>query len=511
MCNVRKTFAGVVANDDASISFYPHEIHAILGENGAGKSTLMNILYGMLEPDSGTITIDDREVKLASSKDAIAAGMGMVHQDFLLIPRMTVTDNVLLGFSSTDKARAPSIGPLDRMHARERIKALSQDFSLDVDPDAIVDNLSVGAQQRVEILKLLYRDARLLILDEPTAVLTPPEAAKLFRVLRSLCEKGASIALITHKLDEVQSHSDRVTVMRRGTTIGTWQKRAMTSDELAAQMVGRDVTMVTREPADKPEKKDTVLQLSQFTVRDSINVERVKSVTLALKGGQILGIAGVDGNGQSYLVEAVAGLRRATHGQITLGGREISGLDVARRRAMGLKYVPADRRAVGSVHELSVAENLAFTNDSPYPTRGPFLDKAKARRRAQDVIDEFEVRTPGPDFQAGKLSGGNLQKVILGREISGEPRALIVEHPTRGLDVGAAQQLRRILLRERARGCSILLISADLDEIFALSDLIAVMFDGFVSVPERAEDITLDDVGRRMAGIGYDFTNGIAS
>jgi general nucleoside transport system ATP-binding protein len=498
MRKIVKRFPGVVANNDVDLTIEAGEIHALLGENGAGKSTLMQILYGFHSMDSGSILIDGKPVTINSPKDAIALGIGMVHQEFMLVRRFSVVENTVLGLSEDS-------GPmLDLRKAARRLRSLSEQHHLAIDPDAQVQHLPIGVQQRVEILKLLYRDARLLILDEPTAVLTTHEKDQLFTVLRGLRDQGRSIVIVTHKLQEILELADRVTVMRDGRVVGAVSTRQTTEQELARLMVGRDVNLrALRVPV---ERGRTVLRVNGLHVRDDVGQEKVRGVSLEVHAGEIVGIAGVDGNGQSQLAEAIMHLRPALQGQVFLDEREVTRLTVAQRRALGLSYIPADRRHVGAVTEMSLADNAILGSQRQrtrglFSARGLFLDRRKIREYADRLVARFGVRASGIGAMAGKLSGGNLQKLILGREIMQDAAAIVVEQPTRGLDVGAVESVWLELLRERERGKAILLISAELEELMNLADRIAVMFEGRIVGILDAASVTQEKLGLMISGV----------
>jgi ABC-type uncharacterized transport system ATPase subunit len=490
MRKIVKRFPGVVANCDVDLTIEPGEIHALLGENGAGKSTLMQILYGFHSMDSGSILIDKKPVEISSPKDAIALGIGMVHQEFMLVRRFSVVENTVLG--------------LKGFHLREaaqRLRSLSDQHHLAIDPYAQVQHLPIGVQQRVEILKLLYRDARLLILDEPTAVLTTHEKDQLFSVLRGLRNQGRSIVIVTHKLQEIINLADRVTVMRDGRVVATVFTRQTSEQELARLMVGRDVNLrAQRTPI---ERGRAVLRVDGLHVRDEVGQEKVRGISLDVHAGEIVGIAGVDGNGQSQLVEAIMHLRPAHKGSVFLDGHEVTRLTVAQHRALGLSYVPADRRHVGSITEMPVAENAILGSHRKH-TRGLFLDRQRIREHTEKLIARFGVRATSIGALAGKLSGGNLQKLILGREILQDRVAMVVEQPTRGLDVGAVEAVWLELLRERQRGKAILLISAELEELMNLADRIAVMFEGRIVGILDAANVTTEKLGLMISGLSAD-------
>src|SRR5271154_6268136 len=493
MRKIVKRFPGVIANCDVDLTIEAGEIHALLGENGAGKSTLMQILYGFHSMDSGQILIDGEPVEIASPRDAIALGIGMVHQEFMLVRRFSVVENTVLGLKA-----------FDLRQAARRLRALSEQHHLAIDPDAQVQHLPIGVQQRVEILKLLYRDARLLILDEPTAVLTTHEKDQLFTVLRGLRAQGRSIVIVTHKLQEILELADRVTVMRDGRFVGAVTTRQTTEQELARLMVGRDVNLrAHRVPV---ERGRAVLRVNGLHVRDDVGQEKVRGVSLDVHAGEIVGIAGVDGNGQSQLAEAIMHLRPAHQGQVFLDQREVTRLTVAQHRALGLSYIPADRRHVGAVTEMSVADNAILGSQRQrtrglFRARGPYLDRRKIRQYAERLVARFGVRASGIGAMAGKLSGGNLQKLILGREILQVASAIVVEQPTRGLDVGAVESVWLELLRERERGKAILLISAELEELMNLADRIAVMFEGRIVGILDAASVTQEKLGLMISGV----------
>ena len=489
MRKIVKRFPGVLANSEVDFEVEAGEIHALLGENGAGKSTLMQILYGFHSMDSGTILVDGQPVEIAGSKDAIALGIGMVHQEFMLVRRFSVVENVVLGLRGE--------GLLDLRKAAQRLRSLSDQHHLAIDPEAQIQHLPIGVQQRVEILKLLYRDARLLILDEPTAVLTTHEKDQLFSVLRGLRAQGRSIVIVTHKLQEILELADRVTVMRDGKVVGSVSTRETSEAELARLMVGREVNLRANRVA--VERGPAVLRLEELHVRDDVGQEKVRGVSLEVHGGEIVGIAGVDGNGQSQLAEAIMHLRPAHQGRVLLNDREVTRLTTAQHRALGLSYVPADRRHVGSVTQMSIADN-AILGSQRRRDKGLFLDRRAIRSFAEKLIARFGVRATGVSTMAGKLSGGNLQKLILGREILRDASAILVEQPTRGLDVGAIESVWSELLQERERGKAILLISAELEELMNLADRIAVMFEGRIVGILNPANVTSEKLGLLISG-----------
>lgn len=492
MKHIVKRFPGVIANNDVSLTIEAGEIHALLGENGAGKSTLMQVLYGFYAMDSGEILIDGERMHLGSPRDAIALGIGMVHQEFMLVRPFSVVENTVLGFSQGRETL------LDLKGASARLTELSRRHGLALDPAAKVASLPIGVQQRVEILKLLYRDARLLILDEPTAVLTPREKDQLFSVLRKLRADGRSVVIVTHKLNEIMEIADRVTVMRDGKVVATRTIDATSSGELTRLMVGREVNLRMEKSSRQPGA--SILKVEGLHVRDESGLDKLHGLSLEVHAGEILGIAGVDGNGQSELAEAILHIRDIQGGRVLLNGTDVTRLSVARHRQLGISYVPADRRHVGSVIEISVADNAILGLQRKY-TRGIFRGIRKARESAQQLVTRFGIHGAGIDIAAGKLSGGNLQKLILGREIMRGAAALVVEHPTRGLDVGAVESVWKELLLARQEGKAILLISAELEELLNLSDRIAVMFEGRIMGTVAAAEASVDEIGLMMAGI----------
>ena len=473
----------------------PGEIHALLGENGAGKSTLMNVLYGLLQPDDGEIVIDDTVRRIDSPGAAIAAGIGMVHQHFMLIDVFTVAENVMLG---DERVRSGMLGWLDRRHAYADVKRVSEQYGLQVNPDALIEELPVGVQQRVEIIKALRRDADLLILDEPTAVLTPGETEELLEVMRSLAEAGKSIVFITHKLKEVQRIADRVTVVRRGKVVGTTRPDA-SEDELASMMVGRAVDlMVDKDPASGDGA--TVLEVRGLTVIDERGHTAVDGIDLEVRSGEILAIAGVQGNGQTELAEALLGLTPIAAGTITVEGRDISRASTRNRLDHGIGYVPEDRAHDGFVGSFSVAENLVLDLFRKPPFgRGVALDIDEIGKNATARVDEFDIRTQSADLPVSSLSGGNQQKVVLARELSRPLKVLVASQPTRGVDVGSIEFMHKRIVSERDQGTAVLIVSTELDEIAALADRIAVMYRGRI-VGVVPPDTPRDALGLMMAG-----------
>lgn len=491
--NITKRFPGVLANDSVDFCLRKGEIHALLGENGAGKSTLMNIIYGLYSPDEGEIYIDGRPVQIKDPNDAIARGIGMVHQHFMLVPVFTVAENIILGAEIT---RGPT---LDMRTARQRIRQLFANFGLNIDPDTMVEQLPVGLQQRVEIVKALYRQARILVLDEPTAVLTPQEAEELFRIMRGLADQGVSIIFITHKLKEVLAVADSITVMRRGRVVGTAKPEGMTEQDLAAMMVGRDVLLrVEKEPA-KP--GEPVLQVQGLTVHDERKVPVVRNVSFEVRAGEVLGIAGVQGNGQTELAEALTGLRPVESGSMILGGEAVPFNDPRLLIEHGLAHIPEDRQRHGLVLPYTIVDNLVLCTYYKRPfARGIQRNPRAMEEQAQALIEEFDVRTPSPYEIAANLSGGNQQKVIVARELSRPVQLLIANQPTRGLDVGSIEFIHRRIIEKRDEGIAVLLISAELDEILSLADRIAVIFHGQIVATMPAAEATRNQLGLLMAG-----------
>ena len=489
---ITKRFGPLVANDGISLSVTPGQVHALLGENGAGKTTLMNVLYGLMQPDEGEILIDGTPARFHSPKDAIAAGIGMVHQHFMLVPVFTVAENVTLGIEQADR-----VGLLDRRRTRREVRELSRQYGLDVDPDALVEHLPVGIQQRVEIIKALIRQANVLILDEPTAVLTPAETEELFRIVRQLRDGGTSVIFISHKLREVQSIADTITVLRRGKVVGE-RPPSSTAEELASLMVGRNVQLrVDKKPATPG---DVVLSVADLMVPGEGGGKPVDGVSFDVRAGEILGIAGVQGNGQTELCEALMGLLPTAGGSVRLEGRDLTHATPRARLRAGVAYVPEDRTEDGLVGSFSVRENLVLdVYDRPPFASGVNLRLPAIEKNAEERIAEFDVRTPSPAAPAGELSGGNQQKVILARELGREHKVLIASQPTRGLDVGSIEFVHRRIVQQRDHGVAVLIVSSELDEIYALADRIAVMYEGKIT-GFRDPDVPAAELGRLMAG-----------
>jgi ABC-type uncharacterized transport system ATPase subunit len=490
---ITKQFPGVLANDHVDFDLRQGEIHALLGENGAGKTTLMNILYGLYKPESGQISVNGQPITIHSPKDSIHAGIGMVHQHFMLIPVFNVAENIMLGDETT------RYGLLDEKAVAKHVRELSKQYSLEVDPDAIVGTLPVGLQQRVEIIKTLYRDATILILDEPTAVLTPQEADDLFVIMRELTKRGVSIIFITHKLKEVLAISDRITVMRGGRVVGTTRPEETNEQKLAAMMVGREVILTVEKEAAKP--TDEVLKVEGLRVRDARGLESVRGVSFDVRAGEILGIAGVQGNGQTELVEALTGMRSTLGGRMTFSGKDMTGKSPRPITETGMAHIPEDRQRHGLVLPFTVADNLVLNTyyQKPFGIYGVMQPKA-IDANARKLIEDFDVRTPSPFVPVKKLSGGNQQKVIVARELSHNVKLLVANQPTRGLDVGSIEYIHKEIIIMRDRGVAVLLVSAELDEIMALSDRIAVMYRGQIVATVDAAKVTREQLGLWMAG-----------
>lgn len=495
MRHIRKFFpsSGVTASDDVTFTVEKGEIHALVGENGAGKTTLMNMLYGLIPPDDGQVFVDEQPAHIHHPNDAIRAGIGMVHQHFKLVPSFTIAENIMLGIEPNE------FGFINGKSEAEAVRKLADDFGLPVNPNARVADISVGMQQRVEILKTLQRNAQILILDEPTAVLTPQEVHELYGVIHKLAEGGRTIILITHKLLEVKDVAHRVSVMRRGKMIGTHNVSDVSIRDMANMMVGREVILqVEKQPA-KP--GDTILSVENLLVAGTGGIPAVFGVSLEVREGEILGIAGVSGNGQTELIEAIAGLRPIDGGHITLTGQDITRQRVSERRERGMAHIPEDRLVMGLNLSTNLDENVAVTRyqKAPYSLRG-IIQRAPLRKLAQQIIDAFQVKSARVGEGIRTLSGGNLQKVVLGRELDGSPKFIIANQPTRGLDVGSIEFVHKTLVQQRDKGAAILLVSVELDEILSLSDRIAVMFDGRIMGILDIKDANEQDIGILMAG-----------
>ncbi len=494
--NITKTFPGVVANDSVSLTLHKGEILALLGENGAGKTTLMNIVYGLYHPDEGELYVDGNPVRLSSPRDAIALGIGMVHQHFQLVQPMTVTENILLGAEITHR-RTPF---LDLKAGRERVMQLSELYGLAVDPDAVIEQIPVGVQQRVEILKALYRNARILILDEPTAVLTPQEIEDLFHVMRDLAAAGHSIIFITHKLREVLDVSHRIVAMRAGRVVGEATPEESTQASLAEMMVGRKVILQVPKGPAHPEK--VVLDVRELSTHADRAGVALRNVSLQVRAGEILGVAGVQGNGQTELVESITGLRRVQSGTVTFEGIDVTSATPRTRTNLGMAYIPEDRHRFGMVLPYSVTDNLVLNIyfQAPFAHRG-IRDDDACRAYAERLVEEFDIRTPDVDTPAGSLSGGNQQKMVVARELGREIALLVASQPTRGIDVGSIEFIHQRIVAQRDRGVAVLLVSAELDEILTLSDRIAVIYEGEIIATVDGPTATREQIGLLMAGV----------
>ncbi len=493
MRHITKRFPGVVANDGIDLSIRPGEIHALLGENGAGKSTLMNILYGLHTPDEGEILMDGKPVQITGPADAIARGIGMVHQHFMLVPVFSVAENIVLG---NETMANPLF--LDVHKAEGRIRQLAQQLGFEIDPDATVGELPVGIQQRIEILKALYRGAKILILDEPTAVLTPQETVEIFQVLRRLANEGTSIVFISHKLYEVLEIADRITVIRRGKVVGEADPKTATEEKLAEMMVGREVSLVVEKGPAHP--GDVVLEVADLVVADDRGTVVVDGASFEVRAGEILGIAGVAGNGQDELVEALNGLRKVRSGRFSLYGHDVTNHSSRELSERGVAFIPGDRQRYGLVLVYPVKDNLVLTDyyHPPFSHRGVINERA-IDKRARELIPQFDIRTPSPDVPASTLSGGNQQKVIVAREFSRDLKLLVADQPTRGIDVGSIEFIHKQIVAKRDAGTAVLLVSAELDEIMELSDRIGVMYRGRLVAILDAETAEKEKVGLIMA------------
>jgi ABC-type uncharacterized transport system ATPase subunit len=499
MKNIHKVYPnGTAANRGVDLSVEEGEIHALVGENGAGKSTLMKILFGLEAPTSGTIQYEGRTVSFQGPRDAIKQGMGMVHQHFMLAPSLTVSENIALG-------EEPTKGLFslfrDRAKEREQIASLIRTYGLKVHPGARVETIPVGQKQRVEILKVLYRGAKLIILDEPTAVLTPQETDELFSSIQALIRQGHTIIFITHKLREVMQISNRVTVLRAGKSIATLRTEDTNQEEISRLMVGRDVLFRVHKTPAKPQ--NTVLSVRGLEALDDKGALALRRVSFDIRAGEVLGIAGVEGNGQTELVETLTGLRTATSGEILFFDKDLAGRSAADIRAMKIGHIPEDRQTSGACLTSTIAENLMLDHyRNPAFKRGPFLNKQKIKRHAKTLMETFDVRAPDEDTMAASLSGGNLQKVVVARELSKNPTLLIASQPTRGVDIGAIEFIHREVIKRRDGGAAVLLVSAELSEVMGLSDRIAVLFNGhIVAVLNNTPDLTEQEIGYYMLGI----------
>ncbi|MFP5256961.1 MAG: ABC transporter ATP-binding protein [Acidimicrobiia bacterium] len=490
---ITKRFPGVIANRDVNLSVAPGEVHAIVGENGAGKSTLMKVLYGMLRPDEGTIAVDGTEREFRTPTDAIEVGIGMVHQHFMLADNLTVLENVVLGAEPRRGLR------LDLAEGRRRIREISDTYGLDVDPDELVEDLGVGARQRVEILKVLYRGARILILDEPTAVLVPSEVSELFENLAELKQEGVTILFISHKLDEVLTVADSITVIRGGTTVTTVAPAEVTAQDLAELMVGSDLP--TPDTRESTVTDRVVLSARDLEVRSAAGRPLISAVSFDIHAGEILGVAGVEGNGQTELIEALIGVQELHEGHVELDGVDVTGWPTRRRREGGIGYIPQDRHRQGLLLDAPLWENVALGHQTVAPfSKGIWVDRRGARGRAEKVVADYDVRTPGIDVPAHALSGGNQQKLIVGREMEAEPKVLIAAHPTRGVDVGAQAAIWDQLRSARSAGLATLLVSADLEELIGLSDRLLVIYRGRIVAELQPDEVTPEELGSYMTG-----------
>ncbi len=494
MREIVKRFPGVLSNDHVSIDISAGEVMALLGENGAGKTTLMNVLYGLYQPDGGSILINGEPVLIESPRSAIDKGIGMVHQHFMLVPTLTVSENVALGMPSAKGAL------LDLPPVARKIVEIGATYGVSVNPDAYVWQLSVGEQQRVEIIKALYRGADLLIMDEPTAVLTPQEAQDLIVLLKTMAQQGRSVIIISHKLHEVMEVSDRVVVLRDGKCVGEVNTRDTSPEELARLMVGRDSRMISREPRDF--QGDCVLCVENLCVTNNMGTEALLGVSLGVRPGEILGIAGVSGNGQKEFAEAISGLRPVDSGKVILAGEDITHCSPKKIIDKGLGYVPEDRLHVGTIPSFKIWENLLLKDHANAPfSRGCLLNNSVIRSHSETLVDDYDIKTPDLETATGKLSGGNIQRLILAREITRSPKVLIAAYPTRGLDIGAAEYVHEMLLKASQAGMGIILISEELDEVQKLSDRVAVFFDGRIMDVLPAQDADEKTLGLLMAGL----------
>ena len=491
---ITKRFPGVVANDNVNLALNTGEVLSLIGENGAGKSTLMSVLYGMYKPDEGDILIDGKSQVFTSPADAIAAGIGMVHQHFMLVPVFTVAENVVLGVEPTG-----ALGKLNIDEARRMVREISDKYSLDLDPDAVIEDLPVGVQQRVEIVKVLLRDAKVVVFDEPTAVLTPSEIIEFFEIVKTLVSAGRGVVFITHKLKEALNIADRIAVLRRGKVVGEVDPKTATESQIAEMMVGRPVQLTVDK--NSAAAGDVVLKVTDLTVLDADGRTHVENVSFEVRAGEIVGVAGVQGNGQTELVEALTGLRKATGGTITLDGKDLTHSDPRERHQMGMAHIPEDRQRQGLVGGMSVAENLVLTryHDDQF-SHGVMVDWDAANVIADTLIGEYDIRTPNKETGVGTLSGGNQQKVIVARELSRDLRLTIAAQPTRGVDVGSIEYIHSRIVKERDAGTAVLIVSTELDEVMALSDRLLVMYRGKVVAELDPKKVSPMEVGLYMAG-----------
>jgi len=491
---ITKRFPGVVANDNVNLTLNTGEVLSLIGENGAGKSTLMSVLYGMYKPDEGDILIDGTPQVFTSPADAIAAGIGMVHQHFMLVPVFTVAENVVLGVEPTG-----ALGKLHIDEARRMVREISDKYSLDLDPDAVIEDLPVGVQQRVEIVKVLLRDAKVVVFDEPTAVLTPSEIIEFFEIVKTLVSAGRGVVFITHKLKEALNIANRIAVLRRGKVVGEVDPKTASESQIAEMMVGRPVQLTVDKSS--AAAGEVVLKVTDLTVLDADGRPHVENVSFEVRAGEIVGVAGVQGNGQTELVEALTGLRKAAGGTITLDGKDLTHSNPRERHQMGMAHIPEDRQRQGLVGGLSVAENLVLTryHDDQF-SHGVIVDWNAANAIADTLISEYDIRTPSKETGVGTLSGGNQQKVIVARELSRDLRLTIAAQPTRGVDVGSIEYIHSRIVKERDAGTAVLIVSTELDEVMALSDRLLVMFRGKVVAELDPKKVTPMEVGLYMAG-----------
>ena len=496
MLHITKKFPGIIANDDITLQLKKGEIHALLGENGAGKSTLMSVLFGLYQAEEGVIKKDGREVQIKNPNDANDLGIGMVHQHFKLVECFTVLDNIILGVEPNKH------GFLQKQEAREKVLALSERYGLHVDPDAMIEDITVGMQQRTEILKMLYRDNEILIFDEPTAVLTPQEIEELMQIMKNLSAEGKSILFISHKLNEIMEVSDRVTVLRKGKYIGTVETAKTSKEELSRMMVGRDVEFVVAKEEAKP--GDVVLDVEGVTVASKVHSNNaVKDVSFQVHAGEILCIAGIDGNGQTELVYGITGLEPLKAGKLTLCGQDITKVPIRRRSVMGMSHIPEDRHKHGLVLDYSLEYNMVLQRyfEPEFTNKAGFLKRPQIRKYAEKLIDQYDVRSgQGPVTVARSMSGGNQQKAIVARELDKDPKLLVAVQPTRGLDVGAIEYIHKQLVAQRDAGGAVLLVSLELDEVMSLSDRILVMYEGEIVGELDPKKTTVEELGLYMAG-----------
>lgn len=491
---ITKRFPGVIANDNVNLTLKTGEVLCLIGENGAGKSTLMNVLYGMYKAEDGQILLNGSPVVFTSPADAIAAGIGMVHQHFMLVPIFTVAENVVLGVEPTGR-----FGSLDIDKAREMVREVSDRYNLNLDPDAIIEDLPVGVQQRVEIVKVLLRDAKVVVFDEPTAVLTPKEIIEFFEIVKTLIAAGRGVVFITHKLKEALNVADRIAVLRRGQVVGEVDPKTATESQIAEMMVGRPVQLIVDKKPHAP--GEVVLEVKDLSIVDSDGRTMVDHVSFNVRAGEVVGIAGVQGNGQTELVDALTGLRHATRGRVELDGHDITSASPRERHSKGIAHVPEDRQRQGLVVGLSVAENLVLTryHDDEFSS-GIVMDWPAAHQVAKSLITEYDIRTPSADIEASTLSGGNQQKVIVARELSRPLRLSIAAQPTRGVDVGSIEYIHSRIIKERDAGTAVLIVSTELDEVMALSDRLLVMYRGKIVADLDPTATSAMDVGLYMAG-----------